>query len=224
MIFLSCLSLSCQAFATSTAGDCKVNDGNAIVVWTQFDDINGYLHVYGAKGDVTANSSTWAVQEISVDTGGSFYITEPRLFICEATGDALALWQYYDDNTGLLRVGGATVPAASTTWTSHLVSDSTNQQGVSAFDGQASVDASGNGIVTWTAYNLTTSDYDVLGATVAISGSPTWSSSFVLPGGTTPLMAKKTPYAAAKPKDGPKVSPPHPLHERKPPVKMGKRK
>lgn len=226
-LLLACFSLlTCQAFATSAAGHCKVFDGNAIVTWTDFDDINGYLHVWGATGDVTASSSTWTVQELSIDTNGSYYITEPRLHLCESTGDVIALWQYYDDNTGLLRVGGAVLPSGTTTWSTHLISDSTNQQGLMEFDGMASVDATGNIIITWSAYNLTTSDYDVLGATAVISGgSTTWNNSFVIPSGATPLMAKKPLASSAKPTKGnPKIAPSHPIKDRKPPVKVGKRK
>lgn len=224
MLLLSCLTLlASQTFATSASGDCKVFDGNAVVVWTAFDDVNGYLHVYGASGDVTANSSTWDVQELSIDTNGSYYVTDPMLFMCESTGDAIAIWQYYDDNTSLLRVGGATLPGGSTTWTNHLISDSTNQQGLYEFDGRAHVDANGNVLVVWSAYNLTTSDYDVLGAKGVISASPTWGNSFVIPSGATPLMAKK--IQTGKPAKGnPKVAPAHPIKERTPPVKIGRGK
>ncbi len=225
MLFLSCLTLSCQAFATSAAGDCVINNGNAIVVWTAFDDINGYIHVYGATGTVSQNSSNWTSQELSIDTNGSYYVTQPRLAICEATGDAVAIWQYYDDNTGLLRVGAATLPAGTSTWSNHLVSDSLNQQGLSSFDGQAFVDANGNVLITWSAYDQNNSDYDVLAATAVISGTTTtWGNSFVLPGGTAPLATRKTMQNNNKPSKGPKLAPPNPMKERCPPVKMGKRK
>ena len=227
ILLLACLSLfSCEAFATSAAGHCKVFNGNAIVTWTDFDDVNGFIHVWGATGAVTANSNTWTVQELSIDTLGSYYVTEPHLYLCESTGDVIALWQYYDDNTGLLRVGGATLPSGSSTWSIHLVSDSTNQQGLMDFDGTASVDATGNIIITWSSYNLTTADYDVLGATAVIAGgNTTWNNSFVIPSGAAPLMAKRSLAQTSKPSKGnPKVAPAHPIKDRKPPVKTGKRK
>ena len=227
-LLTSCLSLlTAQAFATSAAGDCKVFDDTAIVTWTEFDDINGYIHVYGATGDVGTNSSTWTAQELSVDPVGSFYMTAPRLFMSEVTGDVIALWQYYDDNTGLLRVGGAVLPVGTTTWSTQLVSDSTNQQGLAEFDGRASFDANGNILVTWSSYDLTLNDYDVLGATAVLaSGTTTWNNSFVIPGGTVPFTANTANKFAAKPpkSKNPKIAPANPMKDRKPPAKVGKQR
>ena len=174
MVLMSCLYG--QGWAVNANGaQVVVFDGNVVGVWATRDSDNNPI-IQGAIGMTSTDPSTWSFTKISGENKTSQY-SNPRIF-SNGAGDVIALWQF-PDAKGNHHLEGAALPAGSGTWTSHLFS--TIDDNSNGFDQQASIDAFGNILVTWTSYNVTIGQTQVRGVTGTTSlGVVTFNPAFTL--------------------------------------------
>lgn len=198
MLIISCLSVflvgaSAKIYAAGNAGSTIIYNGTVISTYfTQ--DSNSVCHVWGTVGSISADPTTWASQDMSISGVSSPTITQPILTIDPSTGNAICTWEYYDPSLNIMRVAAAVLPAGSSTWTSpsQVISDVTTESSGSG-DQSVSIDASGDIIVTWSAYNKTSQISVIRAVTATLTdGVAYWNSSFTMPEAGYPGLAENT--------------------------------
>ncbi len=152
----------------------KIYSGNIVSVWQDLDE-NTDTIVDSAIGPL-ATPDAWIYTTLATGFTGGGFNQEPFLFNNGKTGDAVALWQYADNENNIW-IGAATLPSGATGWS--ITSFSSNNN-IGTFNDQvAAIDENGNVTVTWTAYN---SDFStcIIGVTGTTSPTVSWGTPFTL--------------------------------------------
>jgi hypothetical protein len=155
---------------TDNAGDATLPqvaldaDGNAIAVWIQND--GPYAQV-GTRANVWANRfnaarGTWGTAQLMENNAG--FVLSARIAV-HASGNAIAIWDQYDDTSTTVNLWASRFSASSGSWgTPQAIAPQT-------FASQIAVDGSGNAIAVW--IQSTGAGLNI-GASRFNAGSGTW--------------------------------------------------
>ena len=144
--------------------------GNAMVVWTQFDSISGFYDAWVNRYDydILTATGSWGTAELIEGNDGDVNGAEIAI---SATGNAFAVWQQLDANTGLLNVHAVRYEAGA--WgTAVTIEASTNN----AYEPHVAMDSAGNALVVWeqsdgTRNAIWASRYDVVSRAFSVPTS-----------------------------------------------------
>jgi len=117
------------------------NNGDAFVVWSQYDD-DFWANVWARRYD--AGSDSWG-SPVQLDLADFTDDLFPQV-AADANGNAFAIWQQYDDDTGFDNIR-ANRYEAGTGWTGSAPVDTTNDD--DTFLPQIAMDDNGNAVAVW---------------------------------------------------------------------------
>ena len=171
LFFLMCTSICEETFADNSAfAQVRIFDGTVITAWEGEDSSTTYSTIEGVIGSISTDPTTWTRTTLS---DSAWYVISGPTIASNLNGDIIVVFEYFDTVSSNSLVAVAMLPTGTTTWNVATVSNGDTYSNNS--DHIGAIDESGNVIVTWSAYNPSTNEQQVMCSTSTISTTPTWS-------------------------------------------------
>lgn len=171
LFFFACTIISGEIFsANSGLAQVKLHDGTVISAWQGEDTSTTFATIEGVIGSISSDPTTWTRTTLTAST--DYALSAPTL-ITNDNGDAIVIYEFFDTITSSSLTAAAMLPEGTTTWIVNTISNGDTFANLG--DQTGSIDESGNVIATWSAYNTSTNESQVMCSTSSISTTPTWS-------------------------------------------------